>query len=206
MDGQNRGFRSQPSTTLVGSAASRELLQERPRPPQLHEFRSSTEVRLWLPQIQREIALCLQRAQDPSQSTYETAHFQRQAEQLRDYYHACRGRLRELDGQDSDSSQSSSSTVSAPVTVSHHVDVTTTRLGDGGLEETSQECVLPPIVDSVSVSEPSCSSDSSLEHLPYSESASSYSQLEVTVLAVSGTLGPQLGSSHSASLGQEGEE
>lgn len=88
------------------------------------------------------------------------------------------------------------------------MDVTTTRLGDGGLEESNQECVLPPVVDSVSGSQLSYSSDSSLGDFPTSESTE-YSQLQVSVLAVSGTFAPpELGNSghHSSVGGQEEEE
>nr|XP_054920182.1 uncharacterized protein LOC126518025 isoform X1 [Dermacentor andersoni] len=82
------------------------------------EVRSSTEIRLWLPQIQKEIEVCLQRAQDPAQPTYQVADLQRRVRQLQDYYRACRCRLQELD----ESETSSSSSI--PVTITHHVSTT----------------------------------------------------------------------------------
>nr|XP_050023824.1 uncharacterized protein LOC126518025 isoform X2 [Dermacentor andersoni] len=92
--------------------------QEQRRPPLLEEVRSSTEIRLWLPQIQKEIEVCLQRAQDPAQPTYQVADLQRRVRQLQDYYRACRCRLQELD----ESETSSSSSI--PVTITHHVSTT----------------------------------------------------------------------------------
>lgn len=149
--------------------------------------------------------MCLQRAQDPARPVYEATNFQRQAEQLRDYYRACRCRLQELDGEDSDSSHSSSAS-SDPVTVTHHLDVTTTRLGDGGLEVSSQECVLPPVVDSVSDLELTYSSDLPFEDLP-SSGGTVCSQLDISVLTVSGNFtSPRVGSSHHSSVGGQEEE
>lgn len=86
-------------------------------PPPLEQFHSSTEIRLWLPQIQKEIEVCLQRSQDSAQPTYQVADWQQRARQLQDYYRACECRLRELDSSDTSSD-------SIPVTVTHHVSVT----------------------------------------------------------------------------------
>ncbi|KAL1445717.1 hypothetical protein MTO96_029035, partial [Rhipicephalus appendiculatus] len=83
------------------------------------QFQSSTEIRLWLPQIQKEIEVCLQRSRDSAQPTYEVANFQRRASQLQDYYQACESRLRELEG-----TETSSMSDSVPVTVTHHMSVT----------------------------------------------------------------------------------
>ncbi|KAL3217793.1 hypothetical protein MRX96_032017 [Rhipicephalus microplus] len=88
-------------------------------PPPLEQFQSSTEIRLWLPQIQKEIEVCLQRSQDSAQPTDKVADFQLRASQLQDYYQACEGRLRELEGE-----ETSSMSDSVLVTVTHHVSVT----------------------------------------------------------------------------------
>ncbi|XP_075738993.1 uncharacterized protein LOC142761673 isoform X4 [Rhipicephalus microplus] len=120
-------------------------------PPPLEQFQSSTEIRLWLPQIQKEIEVCLQRSQDAwefasspilslqrkskkpnvdslwhhqcvedsAQPTDKVADFQLRASQLQDYYQACEGRLRELEGE-----ETSSMSDSVLVTVTHHVSVT----------------------------------------------------------------------------------
>lgn len=88
-------------------------------PPPPEQFQSSTEIRLWLPQIQKEIEVCLQRSRDSAQPTYQVADFQRRASELQDYYQAYESRLRELDG-----TEASSLSDSLPVTVTHHVSVT----------------------------------------------------------------------------------
>ncbi|XP_037557021.1 uncharacterized protein LOC119433831 isoform X1 [Dermacentor silvarum] len=152
MAGQSRRIYNQ-FRSVSGQVSS----QEQRRPPQLEEVRSSTEIRLWLPQIQEEIEVCLQRAQDPAQSTYQAADFQRRARQLQDYYRACRCRLQELDG-----SETTSSSDPIPVTVTHHVSTTAVsegpqeslqddELSHSSLEEVSSESICGQLVAAAAV-------------------------------------------------------
>ncbi|XP_077499306.1 uncharacterized protein LOC144110325 isoform X2 [Amblyomma americanum] len=86
----------------------------------MDDLNSPSEILFWLPGIQKELAFCRQRAEDPSQPEQRAAKYQRKVQKLRDYYRACCGKLRELDVPLYQ--ESSSSSGSAQVFVRHQVD------------------------------------------------------------------------------------
>lgn len=97
MAGPSRGFYSEYDPIIAAPAPSRERHRRRPRRPHLDELNSPSEIRLWLPDLQREIAFCRRQTEDPCQSAQRVAKFQRKLEKLRHYFQECCSKLRELD-------------------------------------------------------------------------------------------------------------
>lgn len=129
---------------IITPAPSREH-RRRPRRPQLDDLNSPSEIRLWLPDIQKEMAFCLRRAKDPCQPDHRAAKYERKAQKLRDYYRLCCGRLREIDVPYYEDIQSSPSATES-ISVTYQVDD-----GSGSLDSSSENSrlrrVLAPLAD-----------------------------------------------------------
>nr|XP_050036492.1 uncharacterized protein LOC126533271 [Dermacentor andersoni] len=129
---------------MVTPAPSREL-RRRPRRPQLDDLNSPSEIRIWLPDIEKEIAFCVRKAKDPCQPDGRAAKYERKAQKLRDYYRLCCSRLREIDVPYCEDIQSSPSATES-ISVTYQVDYGS-KSSDSTSETSRLRRVLAPLAD-----------------------------------------------------------